>query len=240
MKIIRKFYIYLLLFGTIGFPLFIPLDLIAYPDIKLKLIAVRLIISAISLIQLIFAYRIKEKYISFLIPLFSYFAALAMSIMCYLTGEGFSSLYNAGLYQVLIVVTILFYLKSTFFTLLMIIVIIQHFILLSFAGQFIFREFINALFSLGGFAIISILAHYLAFKTQSENVILKGLLPICANCKSIRDDKGYWNQIESYIHQHSEARFSHSLCPDCTKKLYPDIYDKIAGTGKTKGTGLHI
>ncbi len=50
---------------------------------------------------------------------------------------------------------------------------------------------------------------------------LSGLLPICASCKKIRDDKGYWNQIESYIRDHSEADFSHSICPSCAKKLYP-------------------
>jgi hypothetical protein len=52
---------------------------------------------------------------------------------------------------------------------------------------------------------------------------LRGLLPICASCKKIRDDKGYWNQIEAYIRDHSEAEFSHSICPVCMKKLYPDF-----------------
>ncbi len=52
--------------------------------------------------------------------------------------------------------------------------------------------------------------------------LLSGFLPICANCKKIRDDKGYWNQIESYISDHSEAEFSHGICPECVKKLYPD------------------
>lgn len=54
---------------------------------------------------------------------------------------------------------------------------------------------------------------------------LSGLLPICASCKKIRDDKGYWNQIEIYIGSHSNAEFSHSICPDCLKKLYPDFID---------------
>ena len=54
---------------------------------------------------------------------------------------------------------------------------------------------------------------------------LSGLLPICSSCKKIRDDKGYWNQIESYIHTHSEVQFSHSICPDCAKKLYPELYE---------------
>lgn len=57
--------------------------------------------------------------------------------------------------------------------------------------------------------------------------VLSGLLPICASCKKIRDDKGYWNQIETYIRDHSEAEFSHGICPDCAKKLYPEFYDRV-------------
>jgi PAS domain S-box-containing protein len=56
----------------------------------------------------------------------------------------------------------------------------------------------------------------------SQVKTLSGFIPICASCKKIRDDKGYWNQIESYIRDHSEAEFSHGICPDCMKKLYPD------------------
>jgi hypothetical protein len=56
---------------------------------------------------------------------------------------------------------------------------------------------------------------------------LSGLLPICASCKKIRDDQGYWTQIETYIGDHSEAEFSHSICPDCTEKLYPTLNMQI-------------
>jgi PAS domain-containing protein len=52
---------------------------------------------------------------------------------------------------------------------------------------------------------------------------LSGLLPICSSCKNVRDDKGYWNQIEVYIRDHSEAEFSHGLCPSCTERLYPEF-----------------
>lgn len=58
----------------------------------------------------------------------------------------------------------------------------------------------------------------------SKVKLLSGFLPICASCKKIRDDKGYWNQIETYIHEHSEAEFSHGLCPECAKKLYPKYF----------------
>jgi two-component system, response regulator PdtaR len=56
--------------------------------------------------------------------------------------------------------------------------------------------------------------------------VLSGLLPICANCKSIRNDKGYWEAVEEYITEKTEAHFSHSLCPACIDKLYPDFKPK--------------
>ncbi|MFC1890273.1 PAS domain-containing protein [Thermodesulfobacteriota bacterium] len=58
----------------------------------------------------------------------------------------------------------------------------------------------------------------------SEVKTLSGLIPICSSCKKIRDDKGYWQQIELYISEHSNAEFTHGLCLDCAKRLYPDLY----------------
>jgi len=63
---------------------------------------------------------------------------------------------------------------------------------------------------------------------------LSGLIPICANCKKIRDDKGYWNTLETYIEKHSLAEFSHGLCPDCLKKLYPDLHQTKEDKPKRK------
>ena len=60
--------------------------------------------------------------------------------------------------------------------------------------------------------------------TQARVKVLSGLLPICANCKKIRDDTGYWNKIEAYIQDHSEADFTHGICPTCARKLYPELY----------------
>ena len=56
---------------------------------------------------------------------------------------------------------------------------------------------------------------------------LSGFIPICSSCKKIRDDQGYWTQVEAYLREHSEIEFSHGLCPDCMKKLYPDIQKNI-------------
>ncbi len=60
-------------------------------------------------------------------------------------------------------------------------------------------------------------------ESLSQVKVLRGLLPICAACKKVRDDSGYWNQIEVYIRTHSEAEFTHSLCPQCLTKLYPEF-----------------
>jgi len=64
--------------------------------------------------------------------------------------------------------------------------------------------------------------------------LLSGLLPICASCKKIRNDAGYWNEIENYIVQHSEAEFSHGICPQCIKESFPDLYQQLIPHG-TKG-----
>jgi hypothetical protein len=66
----------------------------------------------------------------------------------------------------------------------------------------------------------------------AELRVLSGLLPICASCKKIRDDRGYWSQIESYIREHSQAQFSHSICPDCAARLYPEF---VGGQGPDRG-----
>lgn len=60
-------------------------------------------------------------------------------------------------------------------------------------------------------------------RAQSEIKVLQGFLPICSHCKKIRNDKGYWMQMEAYIAEHSEARFSHGLCIDCARKHYPSV-----------------
>jgi hypothetical protein len=70
--------------------------------------------------------------------------------------------------------------------------------------------------------------------TLNEVKQLSGLLPICASCKKIRDDKGYWNQIETYISAHSEAQFTHGICPECAKRLYPKEYERIFGKKEGK------
>jgi hypothetical protein len=63
-------------------------------------------------------------------------------------------------------------------------------------------------------------------KALDEIKTLRGIVPICSNCKKIRDDKGFWEQVEGYVAKHTEARFSHGVCPDCLNKLYPEYFNE--------------
>lgn len=69
-------------------------------------------------------------------------------------------------------------------------------------------------------------------KAIKEIKTLSGLLPICCKCKKIRDDKGYWTQIEGYIQKHSDAKFSHGICPGCLKEDCPETYKRLKQEGK--------
>jgi DNA-binding NtrC family response regulator len=64
-------------------------------------------------------------------------------------------------------------------------------------------------------------------KSLKEIKTLRGLLPMCAWCKNIRDDNGYWKRVETYLKEHTEAAFTHGICPECLKKMSPEIFDKL-------------
>jgi len=69
----------------------------------------------------------------------------------------------------------------------------------------------------------------LRYKHKQEEIkLLRGLLPICASCKKIRDDKGYWNYLELYMEDHSDVQFSHGICPECLIKWYPELEAELS------------
>jgi hypothetical protein len=88
-----------------------------------------------------------------------------------------------------------------------------------------FRSVILFLFIIFGLIVGNTISR---LEEALQNVkTLSGFLPICSNCKKIRDDEGYWQQIEEYIMSHSEADFTHGICNECVKKLYPEHHQKF-------------
>ncbi len=70
-------------------------------------------------------------------------------------------------------------------------------------------------------------------KTVESMQVLKGLLPICSRCKKVRDDQGYWKQVEQFVAEHSGAQFSHGICPDCMAHLFSDLLAEGSAEGPT-------
>ncbi|MDA8433978.1 MAG: hypothetical protein M0Z60_13615 [Nitrospiraceae bacterium] len=108
----------------------------------------------------------------------------------------------------------------------------------------------NALVHLGFFIVVTYLLGRLKHELDGRSKIiaelkkalneiktLSGLLPMCAWCKKVRDDSGYWKQVEQYIAEHTEAEFTHGICPDCLKKMEPELYEKIIGKAEKPGGG---
>ncbi len=81
--------------------------------------------------------------------------------------------------------------------------------------------------------MISLFTIYLILKERQIKTLF-GLVPICTSCKKIRNDSGYYEQLEEYISEHSEVSFSHGICPDCMEELYPDLYEKMKNKRKKK------
>lgn len=81
----------------------------------------------------------------------------------------------------------------------------------------------EALFESIMITIFGMVIIYMTAKLFQKMKYLEGILPVCAACKKIRDDQGNWNQIEAYVRDRSEAKFSHGICPECAEKLYPEF-----------------
>ena len=82
------------------------------------------------------------------------------------------------------------------------------------------------IFVFGGFAYLVDKIQNYKHELETEIQELKGILPICSYCKKIRNDSGEWEVLEHYISGHSEAKFSHGMCPDCAKEHYPQFVNK--------------
>ncbi|MDH3328754.1 MAG: hypothetical protein OEM01_05920 [Desulfobulbaceae bacterium] len=84
-------------------------------------------------------------------------------------------------------------------------------------------NWIESLFESVIIAVVGVIIISITSKLFEKMKYLEGILPVCASCKKIRDDKGSWHSIENYVRERSEAEFSHGICPECAEKLYPEF-----------------
>lgn len=207
----------------LGVPLFLAyflLDYFVYPDHKYLLLLIRAVAGSYLALVLIFSPRIREKYHFFIIMASTALIAFSLSLMCFITGDGFASPYYVSIVLVISITVLFFNIKPRRYALIIAVVVAQHFLLLLLL-PWQFKDLLTNISILGGVAVIALFIHRFIYTLIEENKRLQGFLPICANCKKIRDDAGYWHQVEAYIAARAEVEFSHSICPECRDKLYP-------------------
>lgn len=208
--------------GILIFPIFFILDCVIYPDHKWLLLEIRVFVVIYLFIALLLINKVKDRYAVMITRATFIVVAFAISIMCFVTGDGMSSPFYAGILLVMAAFSVLVYMELKWYISTISIIIVIHFSLLLFSS-WDFRSLMTNIVFLGSFAFMGSLIHHRMYLFLKEIKTLEGFLPICAKCKNIRDDKGFWYRVEEYIRDHSEAEFTHSLCPECAKELKREI-----------------
>ena len=225
----RKSILMYLAISLLCYLLFIFFDRAMYPDYIVPLLITKVLFILIFILLFILTKKIKEKNLFIPLLLSGFFVSLGVSMKCIILKEGFGCAYYAGNIITLLGTLIVTKTKTKYYLILIFIILLQHFVLLSFI-PFEYRDLIKNIFFLTVAASVCILAHFMIEKLNIRIEKLEGCIPICAKCKKIRDDEGYWNQIEEFIGDRSEVEFSHGLCPECAEKLYGKTEEHENGT----------
>lgn len=217
---------YLLRLGILLYPAYFILDWFIYPRQKYYMLAIRIAVAAYLFVVQCFFARIKEKYQYITLLSCFFVVSFGLSLMCFISGQGFSSPYFVGILQIILISTLFKRISKRGYAILIAVIVVQHFVLLLFAPWSLNGLLINV-FGLCIFAIVAIYMHNIVYGLARENKELKGILPICARCNKIRDDEGYWKEVSSYIRTHTDVEFSHGICPECMQELYPEYMAKL-------------
>ncbi len=170
--------------------------------------------------------RVKDQYLFPVANLSILLTAFSISLTCFVSGQGFASPYYAGILIVIIFLSVFFHFTPKQYGVILAGVILEHFFLLSLIANQTDRLMVNLMRNIMVIGIISLtgfIAHNLIYRLTQEVKTLKGLVPICGKCKKIRNDQGFWQQLEMYVRSHAEVEFSHGICPECAKQYEKQI-----------------
>ena len=217
-----RIYTFVLRLGLILYPSVIIMDYFYLPDFFRQAVAIRTGVTVCLLILYFLLFRVNRKYQTLLIVLAALFSSFGVSLICFISGDGFGSPYFVGIAQMIMIITILFNLEPKYIAFIISLMVGQHFLLQLFL-PWQYMDLLHNLFTLGIISIVMGLIHYFIYHLVKEIKEIRGIIPICSKCKKIRTDEGIWEQIENYIRDRSDAEFSHGICPDCAEKLYSEF-----------------
>ena len=230
MKEKRSTYYLAFSLGIYLFPVLFILDLLFYPDFKWSLLTIRLAITAYLIVARYVIVRIDEHRLFPMTAFTVVLSAIALTLTCFVTGDGFASPYYTGFLIIIILISTFYHFTPRQYTLLMAAVLFEHFfllLLLPYDPRVFFVNLLRNVMVIGSTSFTSVMVHRLIYRLTEEVQTLKGFIPICAKCKKIRDDDGFWLQLERYIHEHTDVQFSHGYCPDCFEKA-KEQFEKTA------------
>jgi hypothetical protein len=216
-------YKFLLRIGIVVFPCFTALDALIYPGQLPAMAIIRAGVTIFLIVAYLLITRLPKKFHEAIALVCFYVAMSSMSLMCILSGEGFDSPYYVGILQLLIMSALLVNIPPRYYGPLVSLTVVQHFAFLWIFAPFSFRGLWINVFGIGVFSIVLVATHGFIYNLAQENESLMGIVPICAKCKKIRDDKGYWEDVAAYISKRTEAEFSHGLCPECAKECFAEL-----------------
>ena len=214
--------------GIYLFPAFFVLDVLFYPAFQWPLLTIRLTIAAYLIVARYVITRVDQSRL-FPITAFSVsLLAIALTLTCFVTGDGFASPYYSSFLIIIILISTFYHFTPRQYTLLMTAVLAEHFFLLSllpYEPRVFWVNLVRNIMVIGSTSFTSVMAQRLIHRLTEEVKTLKGFIPICAKCKKIRADDGFWLQLEKYMHEHADVQFSHGYCPECYEQAKQQLED---------------
>ena len=226
-----------LLLGIILFPPLFILDATVYPEHKTILWSIRAVMTfSLLAIRVFLINYIKDKYLFLMTFLCFFTASFAITLMCFISGDGLASTYYAGQFIVIIIATVFSPMKKNYYSAIVASCMAQHFIMLSFLPWDV-EDLLKNIFFLGAVSLSGLFVRNFIYNLVKEIKTLRGFIPICAKCKKVRDDKGFWQQVENYIRDRADVEFTHGLCPECAKEFEEKFmeYKKKRGNSQNYG-----
>jgi len=220
----KKGYNYIYWLGVLLWPLLIPLDWAIYPGQKKAILCLRIGIIIYFLAARYISLKLSILYSRLLMQFTLVLSGIIISLMCVITGEGFASPYYAGLLIIVVATAVLVDIRPKYYAMTIALIVADHFLLMSFCPWDL-KGFLINVFFLVTISCLGILTQYKVYTLIREVKTLTGFIPICAKCKKIRDDKGFWDQLERYLSKHADVVFTHGLCPDCVKEYEKEMED---------------
>lgn len=190
-----------------------------YDDENYRLLMVRVVVSIMLTIGFSMIHLLEERWLDYIATSMGISAGLAITSICYFSGDGFDCMIFVGYFILIIVFSTMFYIKPMHYSLVMLSTIIFHFTLLS-TQPYQKKYLILQICTIPSVALVGMVNQYLIYSFFVKNRVLEQIAPLCSRCRKIKNADGNWEQLDKFVNKEFGSSFKHEICPDCEKSLY--------------------